>query len=156
MILFTWIHFFILPANFGRRSGVGSISITNPAKNYHVFYPDGTVCNMAIRFRASTNVLKEGCPFDSLNINSRDLFITRPGRLMIENRMAFIRLFFIWGSNANVFIITFRFNERIIICHHAAFLRLLRPKTVCHQKCISPTYGPQCYLQGSNAQVSGH
>ena len=62
----------------------------------------------------------EGCPLVSLIINSLDRLIIRPGRLMIENLIAFNRLFIQFSPSINLFIPALRLRAKIIIVHQAA------------------------------------
>jgi len=84
-------------------------------------YPYGTGTIIAIVFRASTSKSSEGWFFVRRIIRPRERSTIRPGNLMNENRIAFIRLLLQDSPSAILFIIAFRLYASIMIHHHVAF-----------------------------------
>ena len=74
-----------------------------------------------IFFRALINKSIAGLFFVSRIIKLRERVITRPGRLIKENRTAFILFDNQAPSIDSFFIITFRLSANIMIHHYAAF-----------------------------------
>src|SRR3972149_1318969 len=84
-------------------------------------YPDGSTDNSAILSLTASSVLNEGCPLLSRTISRLEWSSTRPGKLINEKRIAFMRLDTQLSPSTKRFIASLRFNVSIIIHHHAAF-----------------------------------
>ena len=91
---------------------------------YHIVmhnYPEGTGISAMIRMRASRKSSITGCPFTRRMINLRERLTIRPGILMNENRIAFMRRNTQDPPKTRHFMIVLRFIANIMIHQQAAF-----------------------------------